>query len=159
MNVETKNEFVARMDCGHVYTGSGNDVIQLFANGGRWQWHHGLDPPPEGSAEMRSLKFQYARAKLKNMVLAYRRTEQNASMQNMFHSSGNGPPADPAAIEWLTMFAPKVEKQQEIVEKLREELQSKAPSAPHITAHDRRREECRQASSAMAQQLAALPRF
>ena len=159
MEIETRNEFVSKMDCGHVYTGSGNDVIQLFANGGRWQWDHGLDPPPEDSAEMRSLKFQYAAGKLKHMVYDYRRTENAANMANMFYSSGSGPPADPAAIAWLTEFAPKIEAQQELVEELREEMQSALPSAPHITAHDRRREECRQASAETAQQLAALPRF
>ena len=159
MNVETKNEFVARMDCGHVYTGSGNDVIQLFANGGRFQWGHGLDPPPEDSDEMRSLKYQYARGKLKNMVYAYRRTEQAANMQNMFHSSGAGPPADPAAVEWLTEFAPKIEAQQQLVAELREEMQSKLPNAPHVSAHDRRREERQQTAREMSQQLAALPRF
>lgn len=157
--VESRNEFVSRMGCGHVFIGSGNDVIQLFANGGQWKWDHGIEPPEEDSDEMRLLRFEYAREKLKRIVYDYRISTQNANMANMFYSSGSGPPADPAALEWLAKTAPKIEAQQQLVEELGEEMQSKLPSAPHVAAHDRRREERQQESAEMAQQLAALPRF
>lgn len=161
-HVENEQEFSLRQACSYVDTDRG--ALRIYKNGATIKYSVGMmwqmsDPPPEDSDEMRSLQYRYAAGTLENMVFYYRRDEKNAATQNMFHGMGAGPRADPAVVPYLKKLAEKIQAKEQLVAELKMKMESSRPNAPHIAAHNLRREQQQQEAHAMSQQLNALPRI